>query len=169
MSVNKTNQPCKFRTRNWVEINDESQETYDVNNQIKSKTSMIRPNLCNYSDAYVHVKGTAAVPNISAQGAAQNNRKKRVQFKNCAPFISCMSKSNNAQVDDAHDIDVVKPMYNLIKNNDTYSKTSEILWQFYRDKPALNNNAVITDFPADNSNSISFKFRRNRRQLEKRC
>ena len=70
-----------------------------------------------------------------------------------------MSKRNNAQVDDAHDIDVVKPMYNLIKNNDNYLKTSEILWQFYRDKPALNNNAVITDFPADNNNSISFKFK----------
>ena len=81
MLDNKTNQPCKFRTRNWVEINDESQETYDVNNQIKSKTSMIRSNLCNYSDAYVHVKGTVAVPNTSAQGAAQIIEKKKYNLK----------------------------------------------------------------------------------------
>ena len=56
-----TKQPSKFRTRNWVEINDESQGMYNVSNQIKFKTSMIRSNLCDYGDAYINVKGTITV------------------------------------------------------------------------------------------------------------
>ena len=51
------------------------------------------------------------------------------------------------------------PMYNLIEYSDAYSKTSESLWQYYRDKPALDNNNNIIDFPANNNNSISFKFK----------
>ena len=73
------NQPSKFRTRNWVEINDESKGRYD-NSNIRFKTSMIRSNLCDYSDAYILVKGTITVPNMSAAGAAvktvNNIRKK---------------------------------------------------------------------------------------------
>ena len=58
-----TNQPSELRTRNWVEINVESRETYNISNQIKFKTSMIRSNLPHYSNAYMHVKGTITVPN----------------------------------------------------------------------------------------------------------
>ena len=85
---------------------------------------MVRSNLCNYSDAYIHVKGTVEVTNTAAQGAAPNNRKKKVIFKTFAPFISCISSINNTQVDDAHNIDVVMPMYRLLEYNDIYSKTS---------------------------------------------
>ena len=59
------NQPSKFRTRNWVEINDESKGRYD-NSNIRFKTSMIRSNLCDYSDAFMLVKGTVTVPNLTA-------------------------------------------------------------------------------------------------------
>ena len=67
-----TDQPFKFRTRNWVEINDESRGVYNHNNEnnnnnIKFKTSIIRSNLCDYSDAYILVKGTILVPNKAAQ------------------------------------------------------------------------------------------------------
>ena len=86
----RTNEPGKFRTRNWVEINGEPRGTYNVSNQMKFKTLMIRSNLCDYSDAYIHVKGTIKVPNTSAQGAAPNNRNKKEMFKNCAPFINCI-------------------------------------------------------------------------------
>ena len=58
-----TNQPSELRTRNWVEINVESRETYNISNQIKFKTSMIRSNLPHYSNAYMHVKGAITVPN----------------------------------------------------------------------------------------------------------
>ena len=53
-----SNQPSKFRTRNWVEINDESREAYNVNSQIKFKATMLKCILCDYSDAYILVKGT---------------------------------------------------------------------------------------------------------------
>ena len=76
---------------------------YNVSNQIKSKTSVIRSNLCDYSDAYLHVKWTITTPNPAAQGAAPNNRNKKVIFKNCAPFTNCINEINNTQVDDSHD------------------------------------------------------------------
>ena len=68
-----------------------------------------------------------------------------------------MSEINNTQVDNAKDTDVVMPMYNLIEYNDSYSKTSGRLWQYYRDEPALDIKKNI-NFPADN-NGISFKFK----------
>ena len=76
---------------------------YNVSNQIKSKTSVIRSNLCDYSDTYLHVKWTITAPNPAAQGAAPNNRNKKVIFKNCAPFTNCINEINNTQVDDSHD------------------------------------------------------------------
>ena len=74
-----TNQPSKFRTRNWVEINDESKGRYD-NSKIRFKTSMISSNLCDYSDAYVLVKRTITVPNTAAVGAAVNNTNKKINI-----------------------------------------------------------------------------------------
>ena len=90
-----SNQPSKFRTTNWVEINDESRGTYSVNRQINFKTSMLRSSLCDYSDAYILVKGNISVNNTAADGAAANNTNKKVIFKNCAPFTDCISKINN--------------------------------------------------------------------------
>ena len=66
-----SNQPSKFRTRNWVEINDESRGAYNVNSQIKFKTTMLKSFLCDYSDAYILVKGTISVNNTAAVGAEE--------------------------------------------------------------------------------------------------
>ena len=71
---------------------------------MRFKTSMMGSDLYDYSDAYIHVKGPITVPNTAAQGKNPNNRNKKIIFKNCAPFINCISQKNNAQVDDAHDI-----------------------------------------------------------------
>ena len=60
MLDNALNQPSKFRTKNWVEKNDESRATY-TSNDIKFKTTMLRSNLCDYADAYIHVKGTITI------------------------------------------------------------------------------------------------------------
>ena len=76
--------------------------------------SVIRSSLCDYSDAYILVKGTITVPNTAAAGEAINNTNKKVVFKNCAPFTSCITKINIRQVDYAEDIDIVMPMYNRI-------------------------------------------------------
>ena len=74
---NETNQPSKFRTRNWIEINDESRGTYPVNKQIKFKTPMLRSSLCDYADAYILVKGNITVNNTAVEGAAANNAAKK--------------------------------------------------------------------------------------------
>ena len=74
---NMPGQPSKFRTRNWVEINDESRGTYNANNQIKFKTSVIRSSLRDYSDAYIHVKGTITTSNMVATGAATKSASKK--------------------------------------------------------------------------------------------
>ena len=79
-----SNKPSKFRTRNWVEINDEIRGTYSPNKQIRSKTAMLRSSLCDYSDAYILVKENISVDNNA--GAAANNINQKVIFKNCAPL-----------------------------------------------------------------------------------
>ena len=124
-----SNQPSKFRTRNWVEINDESRGAYNVNNQIKFKTTMLKSSLCDYSDAYIIVKVTITINGRGADDAARqaDERDKGVSFKNCAAFINCISEINNTQIDNAKDIDIVMPMYNLIEYSDNYAKTTESL------------------------------------------
>ena len=67
-----SNQPSKCRTKNWVEINDELRGTYSVNRQINFKTLLLRSSLCDYSDAYIIVKGNKTVNNTAAKGAVSN-------------------------------------------------------------------------------------------------
>ena len=85
-----------------------------------------------------------------------DKRNKEVIFKNCAPFTDCIIEIDNAQVNDAKDLDVVMPMYNLIEYSNNYSKTPGSLWQYDRDEPALDNNGNIVNF---SSNSASFNFK----------
>ena len=105
----------KFRTRNWVEINDASSGNY-ANNDIRFKTTMLRSNLCDYADSYILVKGAIAVTGEgdNAGEIQADERDKGVTFKNCAPFTKCISRINNTDIDNAHDIDIIMPMYNLI-------------------------------------------------------
>ena len=123
-----SNKPSKLRTRNWVEISDDIRGACSPNKQIRFKTAMLRSSLCDYSDAYILVKGNITVNNTAGAGAAVNNTNKKVIFKNCAPFTNCISKINNTQIDNAEYIDIVMPMYNLIEYSDNYSKTSGSLW-----------------------------------------
>ena len=77
----ESNKPSKFRTRNWIEINDKSRGTYPVNKQIKFKTPMLRSSLCDYADAYILVKGNITVNNTAAEGAAASNTNKKQYLK----------------------------------------------------------------------------------------
>ena len=120
---NASNEPSKFRTKNWVEISDESRGTYNTNTRIKSKTTMLKSSLCNYS-VNILVKGKITVNNTAAADADANNTNKKVIFKNCASFTECISRINNTQVDDAKCIDIIMSMHNLIEYSDNYSKTS---------------------------------------------
>ena len=126
----KQNEPSKFRTRIWVEMNDESWGTCNKINQIKFKTSMIRTNLCGYSDAYIPVTGT-----ITTDGSGNNDAAKRSEeinkgliFESCVSFGGCIRNINNIQIDNGKDIDVMMPMHNLIEYSDDQSKTSGNLW-----------------------------------------
>ena len=86
-----SNKPSKFRIKNWVEIYDDIRGAYSPNKQTRFKTAMLRSSLCDHSNAYILVKGNITVNNT----AAANNTGKKVIFKNCAPFINCISKINN--------------------------------------------------------------------------
>ena len=129
MLDNTANQPSKFKTKNFIEINDESWGTYNEDNEIRFKTSALRSSLHDYSNSYILVKGTIIVPNKAAQDQPNNAVNKKVTFKKCSSFVNCISRINNTQADDAHDIDIVMPMYNLIEHSDNYSKKSGILRQ----------------------------------------
>ena len=98
---------------------------------------MLESSLFDYSDAYILVTGTITINGAGADAAARqaDERDKGVAFKNCAPFTNCISEINNTQVDNAKDIDIVMPMYNLTEYSDNYAKTTGSLWQYFRDEP----------------------------------
>ena len=108
----------KFVTKKWIEVYDQSQRNYDVNKEIRIKTSMLRSD---FSDVYIVVKGTITVTNPN-----NAKRNKAVTFKNNAPFINCISKSNGVKIDNAEDLDVVMPMYNLLEYSKNYKKQQEV-------------------------------------------
>ena len=78
-----------------------------------------------------------------------DERNKGIINKNCAPFTDCISETNNTQIDNAQDLYVVMPMYNLIEYSNNYSKTLGSLWQYYRNRPNI----------FKNSDSIKFKMK----------
>ena len=134
---NASNQLSKFRTKNWTEINDQWRGVYNVGSDIRFKTTMLKSSLCDYSDAYIRVKRRITITGAETDAAAReaDERDKGVIFKNCALFINSKTEINNTEIDNAKDIDIVMPMYNIIEYSDNYSKISGSLWQFYRDEP----------------------------------
>ena len=134
----------RFVTRKWIEVYDQSGGNYNANKEIRIKTPTLRSDLCDFSNAYIVVKGTITVTN-------PDNTKinKSVEFENNAPFINCISKINGVQIDNAEDLDVVMPMYNLLEYSKNYRKTTGSLWNYYRDEPS---NPL-------SSNSKSFKYK----------
>ena len=133
----------RFITKKWIEVQSQSSNTYNTSKPIRFKTSMLRSDLCDYSDAYVWVQGTITVtdPNNNA------NFDRRLTLKNNAPFISCNSKINSELVENAEDLDIVITMYNLLEYSKNYEKTSGSLFNYYRDEPSedeiANDNGAI--------------------------
>ena len=108
---NASNQPSKFRTRNWVETNDESRGAY-TGNDIKFKTTMLRSNLCDYADASILVKRTIEIIGTADDAAARqaDEGDKGATFMNCASYTKCINRINNTETDNAKDIDIAMPM-----------------------------------------------------------
>ena len=153
---NTSNQLSKFRTKSWTEINGQSRSVYNTNSDIRFKTTMLKSSLCDYSDAYILVKGTITITGAENGAAARqaDERRKGVIFRNCAPFINCKSEINNTQIDNAKDTDIVMPMYTLIEYSDNYLKISRSLWQYHKDEP--NNNLAESESFESKLNNLLF-------------
>ena len=132
----------RFVTKKWIEVFDQSEKNYSPNKEIRIKTSMLRSDLWDFSDAHIVVKGNIIVDNVfvandfdapnntaanaTATNTASNNvfGEKKLVFKNNAPFMNCVSKINGVQIDNAEDLDVVMPMYNLLEYSKNYRKNN---------------------------------------------
>ena len=122
----------RFITKKWVEVHDQSgsaDDRYKPNKQIRFKTSMLRSDLYDYSDAYIVVKGM-----ITVTDPDNDAYDKGLNLKNNAPFVSCISKINNTLIYNAEDLDIVMPMYNLLEYCKNYGKTTGSFWNYYRDE-----------------------------------
>ena len=98
-----------FVTKKWIKVYDQSEGIYNVNKEIRIKTSMLRSDLCDFSDAYIVVKGDITLTKTNGRGII-DIRNRFLAFKNNAPFTNCISKINNVLIDNAEDLDVVIPM-----------------------------------------------------------
>ena len=108
----------KFETKKEIEVNDLSGGQYSANKNIMFKTPMLRSGLCDYSDACIVVKWRMSVTGTNAA----NRANEKLTFNNNAPFRSCITKINNAFIDNAEDLDIVMPIYNLLQYSDKYSE-----------------------------------------------
>ena len=120
------------------------QRNKEINKEIRIKTPILRSDLYYFSDTYTVLKEITAVTNPD-----NAKRNKSAAFKNNAPFINCISKINSVKIDNAEDLDVVMPTYNLLEYSKNYKRTTGSLWNYYRDE---------TSNPLP-SNSESFKYK----------
>ena len=136
---NSNNESSKFATRKWCIINDQNNGQYGRGNEndstIKFETKVIKPNLCDYSDAYILVTGDMKVADV----AANTN----VAFKNCAPFTRCVTHINDEHVETAENLNIIMPMYNLIEYSDNYADFSGSLYQFNKDESPMNDLKIL--------------------------
>ena len=144
-----------FATKKWYIINDENNTNYGVNKDtgadnpdtIKYDTRVLKPNLCDYAEAYILIDGT-----ITAAAAIANTR---LALKNCASFTKCNLEINDEDVDTAENLDITMPMYNLIEYSDNYQDSSATLYQYKRDEPQEAN--AINDLTTNTSSSFKYK------------
>ena len=146
------NELQKFATKRWYIINDQNIGNNAYGNgedgtTIKFETKVIKPNLCDYSHAYILVTGNIQNKPVNSV----------VAFKNCAPFRTCDVTINDEYVEKAEDLDIVMPMYNLLKYSDNYQNSTGSLYQFKRDEPP-NNNADV----GNNTTSLVYKSKLNK-------
>ena len=157
---NESEKLPKFVTREYVRVNSLS-NTYNENKSIRFKTPMLRSNLCDYSDAYILVKGTSTDTAPGVNNNANNIRDKinrPLILKSNAPFVSCITRINGELIEDADDLDIVMSMYNLLEYSTNYRKTIGSLYNYYRDE--LSDDADDNNFDnikVVNSNTFKYK------------
>ena len=144
-----------FANKKWHIINNENNTNYGINKDtgadnpdtIKYDTRVLKPNLCDYAEAYILIDGT-----IRAAAADANTR---LALKNCAPFTKCNLEIDDEHVDTAENLDITMPMYNLIEYSDNYQDSSATLYQYKRDEPP--EDGAVGDLTADNSSCLKYK------------
>ena len=131
-----------------------SQNRYNPSKQIRFNTSILRSDLNDFSDAYIVVKGKETV----ARTSSRSRKNRPLAFKNNSPFISCISRVNNTLKENAEDLDVVMPMYNLVEYRENYRNTTASLWDYYTEELTEDINDI--NFLSKNLiNSESFKYK----------
>ena len=157
---NESEQLSKFVTGETIKVNS-LLNMYNENKSIRFKTPMLRSNLCDYSDAYILVKGTITVTAPGVNNNANNIRDKRnrpVTLKNDAPFVSCITRINGELIEDTDDLDIVMPMYNLLEYSKNYRKTIGSLYNYYRDELSNDNDNInFRNIKVVDSNSFKYK------------
>ena len=147
------NKSSEFATRKWYIINDRKSGQYGIGNDnglnIKFETKVIKPNICDYSDAYILLTGDIKVTDITADT--------NVALKNCAPFARCVTHINDEHFETAENLDIIMPMYNLIEYSDNYTDSSGSLYQFKRDESPRNNAGNLNNVALDNSTFFKYK------------
>ena len=143
-----------FATKKWYVINDENNTNYGVDKNngannpdtIKYDTRVLKPNLCDYAEAYILVDGTIRAGNANANT--------KLALKNCAPFTKCNLEINDVYVDTVEKLDIVMPMYNLIEYSDNYQDSSATLYQYKQDEPQ---DDLANNLATDTSSSFKYK------------
>ena len=145
----------KFVTREYVKVNS-LYNAYNENKSIRFKTPMLRSDLCDYSDAYILDNGMITV---TSQNNLIRDRKDRLLIlKNNAPFISCITRINGELIEDADDLDIVMPMYNLLEYSKNYRKAIGSFYNYYRDELSDDpDNINHYNIKAVNSNAFKYK------------
>ena len=135
----------KFVTRKWNTVNDQSNANYDVGNKIIYNTEVLKSDLCNYNDTSILLRGDIVT--------TAHNIPTQVAFKNCAPFIKCITNIDGTTINDAKDLDLVMPMYNLIEYSSNYFVQKISLWFYSKDEVTIFN----ADIANDNFKSFEYK------------
>ena len=156
---NESEQLSKFVTREYVRVNS-LLNMYNENKSIRFKAPMLRSNLCDYSVAYILVKGTITVTAPGVNNNANNirdKRNRRVILKNNAPFVSCITRIIGELIEDTHDLGIVMPVYNLLEYSKNYRKTIGSLHNYYRDELTNDDNDNFANINAVNSEAFQYK------------
>ena len=146
----------KFVTREYARVNSLS-NTCNENKSIRFKTPMLRSDLCDYADAYNLVNGTITVTAAAGANNIRDKKNRKLILKNNAPFVSCITRINGELIEDANDLDIVMPMYNLLEYSKNYRKTIGSLYNYYRDELTNDNNNNFANRNVVNSNTFKYK------------
>ena len=130
----------RFFTKKWIEVYDQSEKNYNVNKEIRIKTPMLRSDLCDFSDAYILVKG-----DITLEGNNDaNKRNKNLTFKNNAPFINCIWKINGVKkTGSLWNYYRGEPSNPLSTNSESFKYKTSILGKTLQNNDSLTNAEVV--------------------------